>query len=81
MTGHWCTLETKLDRPLSFMKPKEVKGLECPHCSEFIGPDDVDTKTVEQSIHTGYKCSECGEIYIDKDEATECCAEDNDDEC
>lgn len=55
---------------------KEVKGLECPYCAEFIlrgelEPKDQPKKAVE--LETRYQCTECDEVYSDKEEAKGCC--------
>jgi len=54
------------------MKVKEVKGLECPHCASFITQDDLGVE-FESAIVTLYQCSECNEVYEDKEEAKDCC--------
>lgn len=49
------------------MKVKEVKGIVCPECDEFIMKDDV------PEVATRYQCGECEEVYEDIDEAKDCC--------
>ena len=51
------------------MKVKQVKGIICPECEEFILKDDIPEEDIR------YQCEECGEIYEDRDEAKECCKE------
>ena len=51
------------------MKVKQIKGIACPGCDEFIPAVDIPAE------ETRYQCGECEEIYEDKDEAKECCKE------
>lgn len=49
------------------MRPKQVKRLKCPECDELICKDDLPEET------TVYQCSECEELYENREEAEECC--------
>ena len=57
------------------MKVIEVRGIECPHCNEFIQASDLGIKKVELAVETRYQCGECDTVYIDETEAQECCKE------
>lgn len=46
------------------MNVKEVSV--CPNCGQEANPEDLDTC---------YKCGECGILYDNKQEAEECCQE------
>ena len=52
------------------MKVKQVKGIQCSECGEFILASDIPT---EHEVR--FQCGECEEIYKDRNEAKECCKE------
>ena len=47
------------------MKAKKVKV--CPDCNSIVD--------IENPLEDMYQCSECEEVYEDKDKAKECCKE------
>ena len=60
------------------MKVKQVHGIECPECGEFIPTDDLGvvlTPAIIKQLPVHYQCGECDELYEDEDEAKECCKE------
>lgn len=51
------------------MKAKQVKGIVCPNCDEFIAAEDM------PAVENHYQCGECEQAYDNRDEAKECCKE------
>ena len=49
------------------MRPKALKGIVCPGCNEFIPKEELPEET------TQYQCSECDELYEDRETALKCC--------
>ncbi len=52
------------------MDAKTLKGIECPHCIEFIAEDDLPPMV---PLLTRYQCNHCDSIYETQTEAEECC--------
>lgn len=42
----------------------------CPHCDEIILVEETEEYT------SAWRCIECGEVYMLKDEAENCCSDD-----
>ena len=53
------------------MKIKKVKVWQCPTCDEI---HDVMYEPIP-AVQDGYECGECGSLYLDREEAKECCRE------